>query len=915
MMKRQYSIQGIPLVGLLVILLAIHMPVYPQTPTAGDCLGAIPVCQDVYYEPLIFSGPGNYPNEIPHCSPSFCTTCCPNNCLDGEWNSAWYLFTVQQSGLLRFTIQPDVTSDDYDWAVFNLTENRCEEIYSMVNALQVSCNAAGISNTTGMSSLFGGTTHCNVCGTSGTNKWNADLTVFEGQTFVLYVSNWGSGAQGGFTLDFSASTAVIYDDVPPSIASVAAEEITGCNETELTIFFSENVTCAGVSPFLFTIEGPGGPYQVVEVYGPACGVGGEWEKEFILTVDKPFASNGMYTLYMATGFPGVQDVCNNIAPADTISFFLDLGAPEIDQSGLQITDATCGLNNGAVTGLTASGLTSLSYVWTNSQGNVAGNLIDLVDVPSEHYTLEVYDLNNCIATAGPFFVDELGVPEIDDEGVVIIPSNYGAGNGSISGIVVNSNFSITQYIWEDDQGNTVGSQLDLTGVPTGYYELTVIDENTCEAYAGPYFVGEIGGPLTANPSASPSVICRGEETTLFAGAGGGSGSYEYSWTSTPEGFTSTLENPVVSPQQNTTYHVEVSDGYITDSASVAVYVNQLPLPDAGADHSIPHGTSTTLHGSVTGGSGNYAYSWSPADKLVDPEVAEPQTKNLYETTLFQLMVTDLETSCLSETPGQVVVNITGGILSANPEPFPDSVFCIGETFWLHANAGGGSGSYTYTWTSDPPMTLPSAPSFSLSLPEDGIWYFYVKVDDGFNEVPGYTSVRIHPAPLIDLGNPVQTFCPYDTITLDAGNHGSTYLWSNGDTSRCIKVGTTGLGYDVQTISVQVTNPQGCRADTSVTIVFDHEACLGTGEMAANMPVRVYPNPATAKVMIEAETDGMAVTLQLLDITGKLQRHKLLRPGYDGMVRQALDLTGMPPGLYILKLNTSKAFYVGEIMKQ
>ena len=49
------------------------------------------------------------------------------------------------------------------------------------------------------------TTNCNNCGP--TKIWNKDLTVLEGRTYVLIIENW-SGTTQGYTLDFSASTAV-----------------------------------------------------------------------------------------------------------------------------------------------------------------------------------------------------------------------------------------------------------------------------------------------------------------------------------------------------------------------------------------------------------------------------------------------------------------------------------------------------------------------------------------------------------------------------------------------------------------------------------------------------------------------------------------------------------------------------------
>lgn len=893
------------------IFLLLPGNTFSQTPTAGDCLGATPVCQDIYYEPTIFSGTGAYGNEIPQCNPSNCATCCPNNCLDGEWNSAWYIFTVQQGGQLRFSIQPDVTTDDYDWAVYDMSDNRCEDLYTQVNSMQRSCNAAGISNATGMNSAMGGNSNCNVCGT--TNKWNADLTVFQGQQLILYVSNWGAGASGGFTLDFSGSTAVIYDDVPPTIDEVLADEVNGCSETEIDLVFTENVTCDGVTPYLFEIEGPGGPYLITDVFGPACDVGGTWEKEFTLTVDHPFTSNGWYTLYMSSGFPGVHDACNNIAQPDTVLFYLDLGAPEIDESGLAIQNATCGMDNGSITGIMATGQSSLSYVWKNGQGAIVGNLLDLVDIPAGEYTLEVYDLNDCITYAGPFSVAELGAPLIDDSDIVITSSNYGGSNGSIAGIIVNSSYAIDEYIWKDESTTTVGSSLDLTGVPSGYYNLTVIDENTCQAFAGPYFVGEVGGPLSANPSASPEVLCRGESTTLTPGAGGGSGDYEYEWTSSPAGFTSSLENPVVSPIESTTYHVKVFDGFIDISGSVDVIVHQLPIPDAGTDQTIAHGTNTILHGSGTVGSGEYAYTWSPIDKLEDATLQDPQTKNIYETTPFSLMLEDQQTGCISENPDDVIVNITGGILNANPSSFPDSVFCLGETITLHANAGGGAGSYTYTWTSEPPMTLPAEQSFSINIYEAGTYFFYVKVNDGYNDAIGYVELRVDPAPLINLGTSIQLYCIYDTVILDAGNPGASYLWTNGDTNRSIIIGTTGLGPDSQEWGVHVINAEGCSADTSVTIMFDFDPCVGISEYINELDARIYPNPSDGIFNLEIEDVHNTITLKVFDILGHELLQKDLSPTNTGFLKEELNLQDLNRGVYIIKMNTSTAAKVMEII--
>ncbi len=893
--------------GAIVFSLTSNLS-YAQIPTTGDCLGAIPVCEAFYSQPLTPNGVGNYPNEVGT------GQTCPYDCLWGERNSVWYQFTVQESGMLSFIISPVDINDDYDWALYNLTLYRCVDIISHMSALTFSCNSAGGVGLHGNTGAYNGADDCAGGGNAnGNTQWNANIPVVAGQTYVLYISDW-TQSPTGYSLDFSPSTAVIFDDVPPYIFSVDAGAVSGCDETEIGIMFSENVTCSGVSPYLFSIEGPGGPYQVTEVFGSACSVGGEWEKEFVLTVDHPFSSNGTYTLYMATGFPGVQDVCNNIALADTLSFILDLGAPVIDEAGLQISEATCGMDNGSITGLIASGQTSLSYVWKNSQGAIVGNLLDLVNVPAESYSLEVYDLNDCITYAGPYDIPDVGAPEIDETNMIITSSNYGANNGSITGIIVNASAVIAEYIWRDEQGGIAGSNLDLTGVSTGYYDLTVIDENTCEVNAGPWFVGVIGGPLTVNPSANPDVICKGEYITLSPGAAGGSGIYNYLWTSTPAGFSSTLENPVVSPLENTTYHLKLSDGYLIDSTGyVDVTVHQLPIPDAGLDQNIPHGTSTVLHGTASIGSGDYFYAWTPVEKLEDATLSDPTTKNLYATTPFFLEVTDEQTGCSSEGPDEVIVNITGGILSVHPSSFPDSVFCLGESFWLHANAGGGSGSYTYLWTSEPVMNLPSTSSFEITLTETGTCFFYVKINDGYNDAFGYVEVRVDPSPQIDLGPPLQIVCPYDTIVLNAGNPGSEYLWSNGAITQSITVGTTGLGNDEQEFSVMVINQEGCEAETSVLIIFDYDACVGITEHLPESNVKVFPNPTSGNIVVEVYDVSSPLNMCVYNMLGEIKMHSMLLPGPDGSLREEFDLSALARGVYIIKFYNNKSLKITEII--
>lgn len=55
----------------------------------------------------------------------------------------------------------------------------------------------------------------------------------------------------------------------------------------------------------------------------------------------------------------------------------------------------------------------------------------------------------------------------------------------------------------------------------------------------------------------------------------------------------------------------------------------------------------------------------------------------------------------------------------------------------------------------------------------------------------FLTVTVYPRPVVDIGRDT-TLCPGQTVTLNAGNPGATYQWSNGATSQSITVGNSGV---------------------------------------------------------------------------------------------------------------------------
>ncbi|MCX6251466.1 MAG: gliding motility-associated C-terminal domain-containing protein [Bacteroidetes bacterium] len=78
---------------------------------------------------------------------------------------------------------------------------------------------------------------------------------------------------------------------------------------------------------------------------------------------------------------------------------------------------------------------------------------------------------------------------------------------------------------------------------------------------------------------------------------------------------------------------------------------------------IPYNSSDTLSAIISGGSGDYQYTWEPGSLLIDNSVSDPVTVTLTGDTLFILFIKDLVTGCTAT--GNVRVHITSHEITEN----------------------------------------------------------------------------------------------------------------------------------------------------------------------------------------------------------------------------------------------------------
>ena len=506
-----------------VLLLIIPTILISQIPTNQDCMGAIPVCQNVYSQSNSYSGTGNYPNEIPT------NQGCPGGCLlVGEKNDVWYVFTVQQSGNLSFLITPNSTDDDYDWAVYNLTNHSCSEIYTN-SSLQVSCNYSAEEGSTGATGGSG--SHC-LDAMDG--RYNAVIPVLAGQTYVLNVSNFSS-TNYGYTLDFGASTAVIFDNVPPHIQSLDA--IPSCGATTITFDFSENVLCNTVSAADFSILGPGGPYTVTAVSGYACGLGGTQEKTFTITVTPAITASGNYQICLndASVAGSVTDLCGNIAPAGCLDFTVTSITTTMTH-----TDEDCGASDGTATVTASGGSGTYTYTWSTTPPQ---NTQTATGLSEGTYSVTVSDgactaINTVVINSvGGATLTISGTDDACDQGIGTATVNASGGSGSYT------------YTW-----NTTPPQNTpiATGLTAGTYTVTVDDGGPCPSSIS-VTIGNIPGPTLAMVSMTPENAGTNNGSATVA-ASGGTPPYTYTWNTSPP-----QTGPTASNLAEGTYTVTVTD--------------------------------------------------------------------------------------------------------------------------------------------------------------------------------------------------------------------------------------------------------------------------------------------------------------------------------------------------------------------
>jgi gliding motility-associated-like protein len=571
---------------LLLIILTVFSwsSIFAQSPEQ-DCFGALPVCETIFQQNNSYTGSGATQELLAlyAIDPAFCL-------INGENNSVWYIFTISAAGDLEFAITPISATDDYDFALFNLTNYTCSEITTGV-APYVRCNYALTSGQpTGLAAG-------NVAVTASPNgsAFLAPLPVQVGETYALMIDNFTRNGQG-YSIDFSNGTAGTADTVSPFLASI--DTLTCDTTTTLTLTFSEPVLCDSIlsNGSQFQIIGPQ-TVSVIGAFSASCAAGQKFTQEVTITLANPIITTGNYEVSAVPGTGGlnITDICGRPITSDSVILF----APAIIFPHFTYNiAASCyvdTLNFINISLPNPSNGAPVVWDWNFGDGTPNSSLQDpphvFADTLLYNVTLTATTVDGCtysndsiIPVDRSYRADFSFAPSVICPGVPVQFVDVSPG-------------SADTWLWDFGDGNISGSQnpVNVYSTPGNYAVTLVISETSVAGICTDTRTQDILvlPDVTAAFTLSAQQICQGtpvvftDQTTGFPSA--------WRW-DFGNGDTSVIQNPTYTYDSVGQFNIslEVTNTCNVDVATQSFDVFEIPVFELGTDTSICFDKSVTL---------------------------------------------------------------------------------------------------------------------------------------------------------------------------------------------------------------------------------------------------------------------------------------------------------------------------------
>lgn len=352
------------------------------------------------------------------------------------------------------------------------------------------------------------------------------------------------------------------------------------------------------------------------------------------------------------------------------------------------------------------------------------------------------------------------------------------------------------YVWSPNyniSNDSIDNPLVWPDTTTLY---TVIVNDSCGADTSELLVTVFQKNISISPD---TIICIGQTTQLTA-----SGGITYAWQPAASLNNATINNPIASPNTNTTYTVEITDvnSCVWDT-SVTISVDTIvPIALAMNDTTICKGDTIQIYGSGTWGR---TYNWTPTATLINPTDSNPWAFPSQNTTYIM----EVTNGCESDFDTLVVA-----VLEVSATIVDDTSVCIGNRANLWA-----SGGESYYWS--PTMGLSNNTSPNIS-PEIYVPItYYVDVTDS-NGCSTMLSVFVDTLtnPKVNLGEDIEANWG-ETVELNSNSNGVQYTWTPKEGLSCSDCPNPIVNTQASsTYYLTVLGVNGCYSYDTISVFFD-----------------------------------------------------------------------------------------------
>lgn len=327
-----------------------------------------------------------------------------------------------------------------------------------------------------------------------------------------YHYNWSSGndqpeipnpAPADYGLTVTDSNGCEREALPAKVKALAAA-------FELDTFYTVDVSCNGAADGC----------AVASVSGGSANYQFHFSNGYIEVTDTNTVSicNLSPGNYRVT----VTDLSTGCNENSTLTPLTQPEALSLTRDSIRMVNCFGDSTGGIFTSVTG-GTGPYTYSWFNNNNDTFGGMADLTNLPAGTYTGVVIDQSGCTDAVNAVVTHtspSIGAGLLSVDHVACKDDQSGNLELDVMGGQPPYDFS-----WSDGSDTK-----DLSGVAAGSYNLTVTDQNDCEATFGPYFIEEPDELLMLGAVRYDTVRCFGDtDGAITVDVLGGVPGYTYEW--------------------------------------------------------------------------------------------------------------------------------------------------------------------------------------------------------------------------------------------------------------------------------------------------------------------------------------------------------------------------------------------------